>query len=86
MRAAWRSLRSPNRFVLGCLWSLRSGRVAPAANCADEIPTNKKPASDRSNGTIRAMLEAARGLPDLLKARREAMEARWRGKMAARRT
>jgi hypothetical protein len=32
-----------------------------------------------SSGTLGAMLEAARGLPDLLKARREAMEARWRG-------
>jgi hypothetical protein len=31
------------------------------------------------------MLEAARGLPDLLKARREAMEARWRGEAAGRR-
>jgi len=30
------------------------------------------------------MLEAARGLADLLKARREAMEARWRAAMAAR--
>jgi hypothetical protein len=30
------------------------------------------------------MLEAARGLPDLLKARREAMEARWRAAVAAR--
>jgi hypothetical protein len=30
------------------------------------------------------MLEAARALPDLLKARREAMEARWRGETAAR--
>jgi len=30
------------------------------------------------------MLEAARGLSDLLKARREAMEARWRVEMAAR--
>jgi hypothetical protein len=30
------------------------------------------------------MLEAAKGLPDLLRARREAMEARWRGEMAAR--
>jgi hypothetical protein len=29
------------------------------------------------------MLEAAKGLPDLLKARREAMEARWRGEMAS---
>jgi len=36
------------------------------------------------SGAIHAMLEAARGLPDLLKARREAMEVRWRGKMAAR--
>jgi len=26
------------------------------------------------------MLEAARGLPDLLKARREAMEAHWRAR------
>jgi hypothetical protein len=30
------------------------------------------------------MLEAARGLPDLLAARREAMEARWREAVAAR--
>jgi hypothetical protein len=30
------------------------------------------------------MLEAAKALPDLLKARREAMEARWRGALAAR--
>jgi hypothetical protein len=30
------------------------------------------------------MLEADRGLPDLLKARREAMEARWKGEMAVR--
>jgi hypothetical protein len=32
------------------------------------------------------MLEAARALPDLLKARREAMEERWRSEMAARHT
>jgi hypothetical protein len=30
------------------------------------------------------MLEAARGLPGLLKARREALEARWKGELAAR--
>ena len=30
-----------------------------------------------ANGALQALLEAARGLPDLLKARREAMEARW---------
>jgi hypothetical protein len=35
----------------------------------------KKPASEQSGGTIRAMLETARGLPDLLKARRSAR--RW---------
>jgi hypothetical protein len=28
-------------------------------------------------GALHAILEAARGLPDLLKARREVMEARW---------
>jgi hypothetical protein len=32
------------------------------------------------------MLEAARGLPDLLKARREALEARWRDELATRYT
>lgn len=32
----------------------------------------------------RAMLATARSLPDLLKARREAMEARWRAAMTAR--
>jgi hypothetical protein len=30
------------------------------------------------------MLETAKGLPDLLKARREALEARWRGLAEAR--
>jgi len=43
-----------------------------------------KDARERSSSTIRAMLEATRGLPDLLKARREAMEARWQSEMAAR--
>jgi hypothetical protein len=33
-------------------------------------------------GAIREMLEATRGLPDLPKARRDALEARWRGEMA----
>jgi hypothetical protein len=37
-----------------------------------------------ARGAFHAMLEAAKALPDLLKARREAMEARWRGEMAAR--
>jgi len=32
------------------------------------------------------MVEAAKALPDLLKARREAMEARWKATMAARHT
>jgi hypothetical protein len=31
-----------------------------------------------------ALLEAARALPDLLKARREALVARWRDEMTAR--
>jgi hypothetical protein len=32
----------------------------------------------KRGGTLGAMLEAARGLPDLLAARREVLEARWR--------
>jgi hypothetical protein len=43
---------------------------------------DKTPARGTAPST--AMLEAARGLPDLLKARREALEARWRGEMVAR--
>ena len=39
---------------------------------------------ERSSGALEAMLEAARALPDLLKARREAMEARWRAPAAVR--
>ena len=87
VRAAWRSLQGPNRYVLklpaspvqwGCRTDGQTGRR--------DTNEQKKPAQERSRGTIRAMLEAARGLPDLLKARREAMEARWRGEMAARHT
>jgi hypothetical protein len=43
------------------------------------------PASgNQGNRHDRGAKEAARALPDLLKARREAMEARWRGEAAAR--
>ena len=52
---------------------------------AEEIPNDeKKPATERPSGALHVMLEAARGLPDLLKARREAMEARWRGEATVR--
>jgi hypothetical protein len=64
------------------------GASARLAACAPEplrdTYEQKKPARERSSGAIRAMLEAASGLPDLLKARREAMEARWKAAMAAR--
>jgi hypothetical protein len=85
VRAAWRSLRGANRYVLkvpetavqrGCRTGGQSGR--------GDTNEQKKAATERSGGSIRAMLEAARALPDLLKARREAMEARWRGETAAR--
>jgi hypothetical protein len=61
-------------------WASRSTRKF----CGRDTYERKKEATERSSGTLGAMLEAARGLPDLLKARREAMEARWRGAMAAR--
>jgi hypothetical protein len=85
VRAAWRSLQGPNRYVLkvpaaAVQWAKHTG----GKFCRGDTYERKNPAPERSSGAIRAMLEAARGLPDLLKARREAMEARWRGEMAAR--
>jgi hypothetical protein len=85
VRAAWRSLRGPNRYVLkvpaaAVQWLRRTGGQSGRRDTNEQ----KKPARERSSGAIQAMLEAARGLPDLLKARREAMEARWRSELAAR--
>ena len=85
VRGAWRSLQGPNRYVL----KIPAAAVSWVKRTAGQIvrrDTNdrKKEASERSNGALGAMLEAAKGLPDLLKARREAMEARWRAAMAAR--
>ena len=85
VRAAWRSLQGPNRYVLkvpatAVQWLRRTGGQIGRRDTYER----KKPARERSSGTIHAMLEAARGLPDLLKARREAMEARWRGEVTAR--
>jgi hypothetical protein len=85
VRAAWRSLQGPNRYVLkvpaaAVQWLRRTDGQSGRGDTNDQ----KKPARERSSGALHAMLEAARGLPDLLKARREAMEARWRGEMTAR--
>jgi hypothetical protein len=85
VRAAWRALRGPNRYVLRVptalvQWLRRTtGQIGRG-----DTNEQKKPAPERSSGAIRAMLVAAAGLPDLLKARREAMEARWRGAAAVR--
>ena len=85
VRAAWRSLQGPNRYVLkvpaaAVQWLRRTGGQFGRRG-TDE---REKTARERSSGALKAMLEAARGLPDLLKARREAMEARWRGEMVVR--
>jgi len=85
VRAAWRSLQGPNRYVLkvplaAVQWARRTG----GKFCRRDTNEQKKPARERSSSTLGAMLEAARALPDLLKARRQAMEARWRGEIAAR--
>ena len=85
VRAAWRALRGPNRYVLRVPASpVQWLRRTTGQTGRGDTNERKKPARERSNGALGAMLEAARGLPDLLKARREAMEARWRGEMAAR--
>jgi hypothetical protein len=84
-RAAWRSLQGPNRYVLKLpVAAVQWARRTAGKFCRGDTYERKKPAQERSSGTIRAMLEVARGLPDLLQARREAMEARWRGEVAAR--
>ena len=85
VRAAWRSLQGPNRYVLkapaaAVQWLRRTGGQIGRRDTNEQ----KKPAQERSSGALEAMLEAARALPDLLKARREAMEARWRNEIAAR--
>jgi hypothetical protein len=84
VRAAWRALRGPNRYVLRVpaspvQWLRRTGGQIGRRDTNE----GKKPARERSSGTLGAMLAAARGLPDLLKARREAMEARWRMRQTA---
>jgi hypothetical protein len=85
VRAAWRALRGPNRYVLRVPASpVQWLRRTTGQTGRGDTNERKKPARERSSGTIHAMLEAARGLPDLLKARREAMEARWRAAMATR--
>ena len=76
-RAAWRSLQGPNRYVLkvpgaAVQWVRRTG----GKFCRGDTNGREKPACERSGGAIRAMLEAARGLPDLLAAR--AGGAKWR--------
>jgi hypothetical protein len=76
VRAAWRSLQGPAAAVQ---WAKRTG-----GKFCRRGTNEREKGRDRSSGALHAMLEAARGLPDLLKARREAPEARWRGEMAAR--
>jgi hypothetical protein len=84
-RAAWRALRGPNRYALRVPTDpVQWLRRTTGKFCRGDTNDQKKTAGERSSGALHAMLEAARGLPDLLKARREAMEARWRGEMAAR--
>jgi hypothetical protein len=85
VRAAWRSLQGPNRYVLkvpaaAVQWPRRTGGQSGRRDTYDK----KKEAPERSDGALGAMLEAARGLPDLLKARRDAMEARWRARYGGR--
>jgi hypothetical protein len=85
VRAAWRALRGPNRYVLKVpanpvQWLRRTTGQSGRRDTNEQ----KKPARERSSGALHAMLEAAKALPDLLKARREALEARWRAAMAAR--
>jgi hypothetical protein len=92
-RASWRLLRASNRYVLktpeepvqpGPHGPGNQGRATTGQAGRGVTQPITKSAQERSSGAIRAMLEAARALPDLLKARRETMEARWRAVLKAR--
>jgi hypothetical protein len=83
VEAAWRSLRTVNRYELMLpAGVVQSGPHGPGRTtgkaCRGDIQPEKQGAQEGSRSALAAMLETARGLPDLLKARREAMEARWR--------
>jgi hypothetical protein len=93
VRASWRLLRASNRYVLkmpatpvqpGPHGPGNQARATTGQAGREVTQPITKTARERSNGTLHAMLDAARALPDLLKARREAMEARWKTAMAAR--
>ena len=79
VRAAWRLLRGPNRYVLkyptgavkpGPHGPGNQGRATTGQVGRGVTQPITKMARERSSGALHAMLEAARALPDLLKARR----------------
>ena len=89
VRAAWRLLRGSNRYVLKTPEvPVQPGPHGPGATTGQAgrgvTQPITKTARERSSGALAGILEAAKGLPDLLKARREAMEAQWRAAMTAR--
>jgi hypothetical protein len=95
VRASWRLLRTSNRYTLkmpagpvqpGLHGPGNQGRATTGQAGRGVTQRITKTAQERSSGALGAMLEAARGLPDLLKARREAMEARWKAATAAQHT
>jgi hypothetical protein len=75
VRAVWRSLRTSNRY-----WLLQPEEpVAPRPRTTVQRAgggenTKKKEASGSSVAAVNAMIQAAKGLPDLLLARRTAWE------------
>jgi hypothetical protein len=83
VRAGWRSLRASNRYVLTLPENaVGEGPHGPRATTGQKVrgvtEESKKAGHEGRGVGLAAMMEAARGLPDLLKARRETLEARWR--------
>ena len=66
---------------------IREGKVETGVHAAGigavAIVVRQPKAREGSQDALRAMLAAAKGLPDLLAARRKVLEARWRGQMGA---
>jgi hypothetical protein len=86
VKAAWRSLQGPNRYVLkvptvAVQWLRRTAGQFGRRDTNDQ----KKPARERSSGCPESDAGGRpRAAGPVLKARRDALEARWRGEMAAR--
>jgi hypothetical protein len=88
VRAAWRWLRASNRYVLALpegevLPGLRRPRATTGHLARGGESKEKEGRSEKDAAALSRLLHAASALPDLLRRRRQAMQARWEAKWRA---